>query len=384
MLVVALDTEIYLKSPRTQRRMQRVLTKNIAASLDGAVRVTRLAGHRLQVESTDPRAVERLSRIFGIAAVERVERVAATDLEDLATTVADRFAAAVSGRSFAVRPRRMGSHSWTSQDLAVDAGSRLVDAGGRVDLTNPEVTVVIRVVDGVADLTVERHPAVGGFPLGTQGRALAMFSGGIDSPVAAYMVARRGVTLDYLHFSLGCGQADHAAGIAHDLFERFGAGTDPWWILADIEPLVPELTRRVDPRMRQMALKAMMYLAADRIADDLADSRALVSGESLGQVSTQTLDNLASLDRMVPIPVLRPLLGLSKSEIRTRAEQIGTYEASARSRELCDISDGGRVSVSTKPAQAFSAAAAIDDLVDQAVTTAKRQRLRDWIPGSTT
>lgn len=383
MLVVALDTEIYLKSPRTQRRMQRVLTENIAAALDGRVRVTRLPGHRLQVESEDPLATDRLVRVFGVAAVEGVERVEVTDLAALADAVADRFAAAVTGRSFAVRPRRLGSHPWSSQDLAVAAGSRLVDAGGRVDLTNPDITVVVRVVDGVADLTVERHPGVGGFPLGTQGRALAMFSGGIDSPVAAYMVSRRGVILDYLHFSLGCGQADHAAGIAHDLFDRFGAGSDPWWVLADIEPLVPELTRRVEPRMRQMALKALMYLAADRIASDLPDSRALVSGESLGQVSTQTLDNLASLDRMVPTPVLRPLLGLSKGEIRMRAEEIGTYEASARSRELCDISGGSRVTVSTKPAQADAVASAIDDLVDQAVTTAKRQRLRDWIPGST-
>jgi thiamine biosynthesis protein ThiI len=383
MLVVVLDTEIYLKSPRTQRRMQRVLTENIVAALDGDVRVKRLAGHRLQIESSDPQSVERLSAVFGIGAVEVVERVAATDFEALTDAVADRFARDVVGRSFAVRPRRMGSHPWSSQDLAVAIGSRLVAAGGSVDLSTPEVTVVVRVVDAVADLTVERHPAAGGLPLGTQGRALAMFSGGIDSPVAAHMVSRRGVTLDYLHFSLGCGQADHAAGIAHDLCQRFGAGSDPQWIVAEIEGLVPELTRRVDPRLRQMALKALMYLAADRIASELADTRALVSGESLGQVSTQTLDNLTVLDRLVPISVLRPLLGLSKHEIRARAEAIGTYEASARSRELCDISAGGRVSVSTKPGQALALAASIEDLVDHTVTTAKHQRLRDWMPGST-
>lgn len=383
MLIVALDSEIYLKSPRTQRRMLRSLTTNIHAALEGSVRIKRLAGHRLQIETIDQDAVQRLRTVFGIAAVELVERVEVTTLEGLAAAVADRFASMVSGRSFAVRPRRMGSHPWNSQDLAVAAGSLLVAAGGRVDLSHPEVTATVRIVDSVADLTIERLPAVGGFPLGTQGRALAMFSGGIDSPVAAYMVARRGVTLDYLHFSLGCGQADHAAGIAHDLVGRFGAGSDPLWIVADIESAVPEITNRVEPRMRQMALKTLMYLAAERIAAELPATHALVNGESLGQVSTQTLENLASLDRMVQTPMLRPLLGLSKAEIRERAEEIGTYEASARSRELCDISDGRQVAVSSRSGQIAAIGETLDDLVDQAVTTAKHQRLRDWIPGST-
>jgi len=381
MLVAALDPELYLKSSRTQRRMGRVLAANIAAALPG-VETKRLAGHRLLVETDHPDAVERLSTIFGIAAVEIVERLDATDLEVLADAVAERMGSVVEGQSFAVRPRRIGTHEWNSQDLAVAAGARLVDAGGRVDLSNPEVTVVVRVVETTADLTVERIPGAGGLPLGTQGQALVMFSGGIDSPVAAHMVARRGVTLDYVHFSLGCGQADHAAAIAHDMSSRYGHGSDPLWIVCDIESAVPEITHRVDPRLRQMALKALMYLASEQIAGDLEDTRALVNGESLGQVSTQTLDNLVSLDRLVDIPVLRPLIGLDKLEIRRRAEAIGTYEASARSRELCDISQGARVSVATRPGRLMDLGEAIDDLVAHAVTTAKHQRLRDWMPGS--
>lgn len=382
MLVAALDSELYLKSARTQRRMLRVLVSNLAAALGPDAVVKRIAGHRLQIDSDNPDAADHLGSVFGVAAVERVVRLPADGLESLADAIADRMSAAVSGRSFAVRPRRLGSHSWNSQDLAVAAGSRLVAAGGFVDLSNPEVTVSVRVVERVADLTVERIPGVGGLPLGSQGRALSLFSGGIDSPVAAYMVARRGVALDYLHFALGCGQADHAAGIAHQLAERFGRGSDPLLIVADIEPLVGELTRRVSPRMRQMALKALMYLAAEQIALGLPDTRALVNGESLGQVSTQTLDNLASLDRLVRMPVLRPLVGLDKREIRERAEVIGTYEASARTRELCDISQGSKVSVATRPGRLAAIAEAIEDLVGQAVTTAKHQRLQDWIPGS--
>jgi len=381
MLVAALDPELYLKSQRTQRRMGRVLASNIEHALPG-VGIKRLAGHRLLIETDRPDAVERLSTVFGIAAVEVVERLDATDLDRLADAIARRMGPEVAGRTFAVRPRRIGTHAWNSQDLAIAAGARLVAAGGSVDLTHPEITVVVRVVEQTADLTVERIPGEGGLPLGTQGRALAMFSGGIDSPVAAHMVARRGVSLDFLHFSLGCGQADHAAAIAHDLTARYGHGSDPLWIISDIEAAVPEITRRVNPRMRQMALKALMYRAAERIADDLPETRALVNGESLGQVSTQTLDNLASLDRLVRIPVLRPLVGLDKLEIRRRAEAIGTYEASARSRELCDISQGVKVSVATRPDKLMDVGDVLDDLVDQAVTTAKHQRLRDWMPGS--
>jgi len=381
MLVAALDPELYLKSQRTQRRMGRVLASNIGHALPG-VGIKRLAGHRLLIETDRSDAIERLSTVFGVAAVEVVERLDATDLDRLADAIAHRMGPEVAGHTFAVRPRRIGTHSWNSQDLAIAAGARLVAAGGRVDLTHPEITVVVRVVERTADLTVERIPGEGGLPLGTQGRALAMFSGGIDSPVAAHMVARRGVSLDFLHFSLGCGQADHAAAIAHDLTARYGHGSGPLWIISDIEAAVPEITTRVDPRMRQMALKALMYRAAERIADDLPETQALVNGESLGQVSTQTLDNLASLDRLVRIPVLRPLVGLDKLEIRRRAEAIGTYEASARSRELCDISQGAKVSVATRPDKLMDVSDVLDDLVDQAVTTAKHQRLRDWMPGS--
>ena len=237
------------------------------------------------------------------------------------------------------------------------------------------------VVDEVAYLTDRVAPAVGGLPLGTQGKAMAMFSGGIDSPVAAFMAQHRGVDLDYLHFSLGCGQADHAAGIAYHLFERHGAGTEPELVVVDLEGASAAIQEGVTPRDRQMALKAVMYRAAEGVMRDTRGARALVTGESLGQVSTQTLDNLVALDRLVDTPVLRPLLGLDKAAIRRRAESIGTYELSARTRELCDIAGGARVSVSTSARRLRAIAEDLTDLVDEVVTTAKRFRLADWVPG---
>lgn len=382
MLIAALDPEIYLKSSRTQARMIRVLVENLTAAFDGRVTVRRIAGHRLEIDSHLPDAAERASQVFGVAAVEHVDPIEVTTLERLAEDVATRSADLVRGRTFAVRPRRIGDHPWNSQDLAVAAGTLLVEAGGTVDLGGPEVTVSVRVVEDIAYLATAVTPGVGGLPLRTQGRALMLFSGGIDSPVAAHMVQRRGVEVDYLHFSFGCGQADHAAAIAHDLWRRFGAGSDPTLVVADFEHVAAEVPSRVKPRDRQMALKAAMYAAGERVAEGLIGTRALVTGESLGQVSTQTLDNLAALDRLVAVPVLRPLVGFGKSEIRRRAEAIGTYALSERTRELCDIAAGARVAVSTSYRHLDAIGGGVEDLVDEALTTAKHTRLADWIPGS--
>lgn len=381
MLIAVLDPEIYLKSARTQGRMVRVLVENLAAAFDGQVVVRKLAGHRLQIESDRADAADVAAGVFGVAAVEHVQPIPFDGLADLAEAVAAHAAPTVSGRTFAVRPRHIGTHDWTSQDLAIDAGSRLVAAGGIVDLSHPEVTVAIRIVESTAYLTTARTPGAGGLPLRTQGRALALFSGGIDSPVAAHMVQRRGVDLDYLHFSFGCGQADHAAGIAHDLWRRFGAGTDAALVVVDFEHAAAQIPHRVAPRDRQMALKATMYLAAAQVAGEDRDIKALVTGESLGQVSTQTLDNLAALDRLVAAPVLRPLVGLGKDEIRERAERIGTYELSARTRELCDISGGAKVSVATRHGRLSAIGDDLADLVEGAMATMKRTRLADWMPG---
>jgi thiamine biosynthesis protein ThiI len=381
MLIASLDPEIYLKSARTQRRMVGAVEAAITAALEGPVGTTLISGHRLVVTTTAADAVERLSRVFGVRAVETVAAVEFTDVDDLSRLVAARFAPAVAGNTFAVRPTRIGSHEWSSQDLAVAAGSLLVKAGGTVDLTRPEVMVRVRVVNDLAYLTLAVEKGVGGIPAGTQGRALAMFSGGIDSPVAAYLIARRGVALDYLHFSLGCGQADHAAGIAHLLTERFGAGTDPLLHIIDLEPAIDAIQSRVPARERQMALKGLMYRSAEGVARAHRDVRAIVNGESLGQVSTQTLDNVATLDRVIDMPMLRPLIGLDKTTIIDKAKEIGTLEVSSRTRETCDISAGARVSVSTSPSKLAAIMIELEDLVDDAIVTGKSMRLADWVPG---
>lgn len=382
MLVASLDPEIYLKSERTQRRMVAAVNTAITSSLGSETEIQRLPGHRLAIEADRDDTAERLTRIFGIRAVEHVEQIAIETLDQLAGDIAQRMAPEVQGRTFAVRPNRMGTHDWTSQDLAIAAGSLLVEAGGRVDLSHPEVTVRIRIVSETAYLTLRSTLGQGGLPPGTQGRALMLFSGGIDSPVAAYLMASRGVALDYLHFSLGCGQADHAAGIAHLLYDRYGAGTDPNLHIVELEPVIDAIQRRTASRERQMALKGAMYLAAAGVAGSNRRLESLVTGEAIGQVSTQTLTNLSTLDRVIDMPVLRPLVALDKATIMDKAGAIGTLEVSSRTRETCDISGGARVSVGTSLDTLQAVLAELQPSIDDAVTTAKTMKLRDWIPGS--
>jgi len=130
-----------------------------------------------------------------------------------------------------------------------------------------------------------------------------------------------------------------------------------------------------------MALKGLMYRSAEGVARAHRDIRAIVNGESLGQVSTQTLDNVATLDRVIDMPMLRPLIGLDKTTIIDKARQIGTLELSSRTRETCDISGGARVSVSTSPSKLTAIMGELEDLVGDAIVTGKSMRLADWVPG---
>ena len=186
-------------------------------------------------------------------------------------------------------------------------------------------------------LFCDRQPGAGGLPAGIQGRALALISGGFDSAVAAWRMMRRGAELHYLYCNLG--------GVAHErmvlqvvkvLHELWGFGLRPRLHVVDFVPLVQELRAKTDRRLWQLVLKVLFYRAAAIVArKERAD--AVVTGEALGQVSSQTLPNLATLDRFAEMPMLRPLLGQDKNEIMAEARRIGTAPLSERVPEMCGL-----------------------------------------------
>jgi tRNA uracil 4-sulfurtransferase len=303
----------------------------------------------------DAGAVEALTRVFGIGSFSFVEGRCEPDLDAIVDTGARLFGERVKGRRYAVRCKRSGDHGFRSVDVERKLGAALND-GATVDLTDPEVTVEVALDPRGALFFSERFAGPGGLPLGTGGRGLALLSGGYDSVVAAWQLMRRGVTVDFVHFRLGEAPSERAAlRVAQVLGERWSYGSRPDVHVIDLRPAVDEMQRSVAPSYWQVALKRVMIRAAEGVADGIetygrsvarsgaARKRArividaLVTGESIGQVSSQTLANLRAIDAAADRPVLRPLIGSDKLDIIAMARAIGTAELSAEASEECDI-----------------------------------------------
>lgn len=353
-LMLRLTGEITTKGRRTRSRFQRKLAENLQDGLDSSgLSGEVLAGWSRLYVRAEPSAAEVVSRVFGVSSHSLLEAECRADLAEIVATGQRVFADRVRGRSFAVRARRSGSHPFSSQDVMNELGAALgVDA--RVDLTAPDVEVFVEVRDERTVFFSSRAPGAGGLPLGVEGRAVCLLSGGFDSAVAAWMLLRRGVALDYVFCNLG-GDAYRrmVLEVASVLSTRWSYGTRPSLWSLDFEPVVAELRRAFRPAFQQVALKREMYRAAARVAGRLG-ADAIVTGEAVGQVSSQTLANLRAIDDASPLPVLRPLIGMDKEEIISRSRHIGTYDLSARVREYCSISTG-------RPATAASPEAVLEE-----------------------
>lgn len=344
-VLVRLAGELGTKSARTRRGFLTVLVGNAARAL----RAARIRGQvrqewsRLWVDTADPAgAREALTTVFGVHSVAEAREVRFDSLEDLVAALEALYRERVRGHTFGIRARRAGTAAVPPHDLAVALGAALLPVSAGVDLDHPQVEVQVMIGDGLAHALLAESPGPSGMPLGTGGRTLSLLSGGFDSPVATWQVMRRGAETELVHFDLGgCGQVDEALGVAAVLMRRWAPGQAVKVHVVDLAPLVQALQERCDRRLRQILLKRAMYRAAGLLAREL-EAEALVTGEALAQVSTQTLRSLAVCEKAAGLPVLRPLIGLDKTEIIARARQIGTYEASERVQEHCSIA-GGKV-----------------------------------------
>lgn len=384
---ITLSGDVYLKSRRTQKGLIRRIRTNLdtaLASVGYEGPVQRIGTHRFAVtpdDETRSTVIGAVRRVFGIGSVDVVTELPYGPVADLAEAVAKVAEHRVQGRTFAVRVKRRGTHEWRSPDLARAAGALLVAAGGRVDLTNPAETVQVSVLDDHAYVVVEHHRGAGGLPLGTQDRVLCLLSGGFDSVVAAWMLMSRGCPVDFVHFSLNCAQSDHALAVGRELWGAWGHGTEPQVHVVEFQPVKDALFDSVDAKMRQITLKVMMAEAASRIASE-NDIAALVTGDALGQVSSQTLPHLVAVSNATSTPILRPLLGLPKQSIIDLARVVGTAELSARAQEVCDLSEGGPVATGASETQvARSVDRLPENVLEDVLETRKSFLLSDWSPG---
>jgi len=334
-MIIVRYGEIGLKSQQTRRVMERRLVENLKKALDG--KVVRRGHGRIFVESDSMEDARRIARVFGVVSTSIAVKTSSAMEELLKTGVEFAVKRLDRGKTFAVRARRKGSHPYKSTDVAVRLGAAIAQAtGAKVDLENPDVTIHVEVRDRDAYIFDEVIAGVGGLPLGTQGRAIALVSGGIDSPVAAWMMMRRGVEVTPLFMDCRPLVDDRTIERAKKTIEVLSS-----WANAPLKTyVVPygdalmSFLKYGDHRLGCVLCKRMMLRIASQVAMDTG-ARALVTGENLGQVASQTLDNIAAIEQGIEVPVLRPLIAMDKNEIVELAREIGTYEASIAPANCC-------------------------------------------------
>ena len=332
--------EVVLKG-RNRQRFERLLQDNIRRAVrdlgvglrvwqrEGVI-VVRVAGADqggIVAEATVDLVAERLQYVMGLARVCRAVRVAK---EPAAAISAALDLVAGCPGSFAVRARRRDKRfPVTSAELAVLIGSRIQEEYGYpVNLRTPDTTIFVEVDQREVFVFTEGRAGQGGLPVGMSGRAVVLMSGGIDSPVAAYRMMRRGLRCSFLHFSgiplTGPESVYKAYGLARQL-DRYQ--TDSRLFVVAFGTAQRRLAISGAGRLQIMAQRRLMLKTGAALARRLR-AGALVTGDSLGQVSSQTLTNITALDDAVSIPILRPLIGLDKTEIMAEARRISTLAIS--------------------------------------------------------
>ncbi len=341
--------EIAVKTGRIREELENRLVQNIVRGLEKEglrehIDVRREEG-RIYIYTASnliDKIINIVRRVFGVKSLSPSIEIKFNSLEDIVSTAEKIWANLVKGKTFAVRCRRVGKHNFTSKDVEAKIGEALLKYSRGVDLENPEVELKVEIRQDRAYLYTEEIPGPGGLPLGSEGKALALVSGGFDSPVAAWMVMRRGVAVDFLTVSLA-GELDllPALRVIATLVDKWCIGYTPRIYIVHAEDLVRAIRENVKVELWNIVYKRCLYYIAEKIALRYG-YRAVVTGDVIGQVSSQTLDNLYSTEFGLKIPVLRPLVGFDKDEITQKAREVGTYEYSCQVAEYCAI-------FSTKP-----------------------------------
>ncbi|MFP6630517.1 MAG: tRNA uracil 4-sulfurtransferase ThiI [Myxococcota bacterium] len=349
-ILIRYSGDLTTKARATRRRFTTRLTHNLKDALGearGSSTVQRTRD-RIVIETSEVIDPMPLARVQGVQSIALAERWEWSSLQDLVAAGCELFREAVRDRRFAVRVHRVGDRAHipiAGQELERALGAELAPLAARVDLTNPEVTVHIEVLAGEAFLFSERRAGPGGLPLGVEGHALVLASGGFDSAVAAWLMLKRGVDVDYLLCNLG-GRAHQleAVRVLKVLARDWSYGSRPHLHAVDFDAVTRDLQANVSQRYWQVVLKRLMLRAAEQVARE-RDAAAIITGDAVGQVSSQTLRNIATISEATRLPILRPLVGFNKNEILEIARKIGTYELSKQVGEYCAM-------VPSKPATA--------------------------------
>ena len=369
--------ELWLKSEPVKKQFMLALTRNIKAAMETQEIEYSLEEYRGRILIFgDPEKIAPIAaRIFGIVDVSICETT--TNLpEDMAKT-ALKFAEKKlkPGMRFAVRARRQHVSGFTSQQLAGMIADMIWEKipDFVVDLDNPEYEVFVEAREYGGIVYDERIPGQGGLPLGTAGRAAALLSAGIDSPVAAWLMMRRGVTISGVFMDGGRWAGSATRSLAMDnvrILSTWCPGRGiPLWI-ADLEPFFDAMTASCDRHYTCLFCKRFMMRVAEGIAEQ-NKLEGIVSGENLGQVASQTLQNMGVITTSVKLPVLRPLLTYDKEEIVAISRRIGTYHESPGDTECLAVPKKPATRSGQELIEAEEKKVDMDKLIREAVQSAE-------------
>jgi tRNA uracil 4-sulfurtransferase len=319
-------SEIALKSEPVRRRWEDILITNIHKALPGC-KVKKERGRIWVDGEVDP---EKLKKVFGIVSFSEVEHC---ELKDLSPFLIDycRRSGLGQAETFALRVKRVGNHSFKSQDKTIELADLILGefTNLKVNLGSPEMTIHIEIRNAECYLFTGAVKGAGGLPLGVEGTLVALFSGGIDSPVAAWMMMKRGCKIVPVYADLfGSQSALKRAEAVIEVLKQYQPDLE-LMVVRDrfLEDAKEKLARDGMLKYTCLICKRRMYAVAESVARDVG-AKGIVTGESLGQVASQTLDNLFVLDAAATMPVYRPLIGFDKVDAEKIAREIGTFEPS--------------------------------------------------------
>ena len=342
-IILIKNGELALKG-LNRSNFEDALVKNMKRRLNGLGKVSiRKAQSAIYVEPQDDdfdfeEALERVSRIFGIAAFSRacvcektVEDILEKSVEYLADTMK-------SIKTFKVEAKRADKRfPLTSPEICRELGGKLLSSYPhlKVDVHNPDRTVYVEIRDFAAYVRAEQLQGAGGLPVGTAGTASILISGGIDSPVAAWTMAKRGLRLNAIHFASPPYTSARAEMKVRKLLSRVArySGSINLAIVPFTE-IQDQIAEHCPEDYFTLIMRRMMMRISQKIARN-SGSLALITGESLGQVASQTLPALVTTDSVTDMPVLRPLIGMDKEEIIRISRVIDTFETSILPYEDC-------------------------------------------------
>jgi len=345
--IVKLFPEITIKSRPVRKRMIQRLQSNLHNILKRSSEDIKVQGHwdKVDVVCAGNDAEKReliidvLQRTPGVQYFIEVKEYPLGDFENVFQLTKEAYAERIKGKTFKVRVKRSGQHDFKSPELEryVGGGLREHTEAAGVDVRNPEVWVDLEVKGETLFIVQGTFQGLGGYPLGSQQEVVSLISGGFDSVVASYMTMRRGCKTHFLFFNLG--GAAHEIGVkqvALYLWQKFGSSSRVKFISVPFEEVVGEILQSVHHSHMGVVLKRMMMRAGEQVANRMKVD-ALVTGESIAQVSSQTLPNLALIDSSTEKLVVRPLVVMDKQDIIDIAKDIGTYDFAKSMPEYCGV-----------------------------------------------